>query len=216
MSIAPKNHVDKIRRGAAWFLPWMLFPILLCLLGADGLAESIRLAWIGQENVAGYHVYRSQTSGKGYARLTNLPILVPYYVDITATPPGTFYYVTTSVDAYGRESAFSEEIKAVLGSYDPNPETTTLALRAIPGSTADTGQMVILAGSVWNPESENLRFSWQQTQGPMVTVIGATNPDAVFVAPAVASDTALRFRLTVSDGKDTSVTDTIEITVHKN
>lgn len=199
-------------RSALW-----LFPMLLWLFGAEALAESIRLAWDPnlEGNVAGYHVYRSLTSGMGYVRITNSPVGVPYCVDTTVTSPGTYYYVATAVDSNGRESPFSQEVKAVLGRYDPNPQTAALAVRAVPGSTVEAGQMVVLSGSVWNPESKTLRFSWSQAQGPAVTLIGATNPDACFVAPALALDTTLVFSLSVTDSENTSASDTTQVTVHK-
>jgi fibronectin type 3 domain-containing protein len=190
---------------------------VLCLFAAVARAESIRLAWNPnlEANVAGYNVYRSQTSGTGYTRLTNSPISVPYFVDTTVTSPGTYYYVTTAVDTSGRESSYSQEVKSILGSYDPNPQTAALAIRAIPGSTVDAGQLVVLSGSVWNPDNKNLRFTWSQTQGPAVSIIGAANPEACFVAPALAQDATLVFILTVTDADNTSITDTIQIIVRR-
>jgi hypothetical protein len=190
---------------------------MLFLLGDETRAEPIRLAWDPnpEEGVAGYYVYRSLKSGSGYTRITDQPVSVPYYVDTTVSSPGTYYYVTTAVDSSGRESAYSREVTAILGLYDPNPQTAALAVRAIPDSTMEAGQLGVLSGSVWNPENRNLYFSWSQIQGPAVTIIDRTNPDASFVAPSLTEDAVLLFSLTVTDGENTFVTDTIRITVHK-
>lgn len=195
-----------------------LVPVLLlqCMAGIEATAGSIRLAWGPNRDpsVTGYHVYRSAVSGTGYVRLTANPTAVPYYVDTTVASPGTFYYVTTSLDANGRESAFSREVKAVLGSYDPSPETATLTVRAVPDSSARSGQMVVLSGWAWNPEDRTLSFLWSQIDGPPVTIVNATNPDACFVAPvALTNEAGLAFRLTVTESGQTVVTDTVRITV---
>jgi hypothetical protein len=194
-----------------------MLPAMMCLLGTISWAESVRLAWDAnpEGGVAGYHVYRTLTSGIGYTRLTASPVSVPYYVDGNAVSPGTYYYATTAVDASGNESALSGEIRVVLGNYDPNPQTAMLVVRVNPDAVAEAGQMVMLSGSVWNPESKNLTYTWSQTLGPAVTIIGAANPDACFFAPALTSDATVAFRLTVADGRYSYATDTVQIKISK-
>ena len=194
-----------------------MLPVLLLALGSAASAESIRLAWDSnpEGRVVGYHVYRSATAGSGYARLTDQPTANPYYVDASVESPGTYYYVATAVDASGNESAFSSEVKAVLGNYDPNPQTTLLAVRILPDTAVEAGQMVVLSGTVWNPEEKSLTYAWSQSSGPGVTIFGTTNSDASFFAPALTSDATLGFLLTVSDGTHSLATDEVQITVHK-
>jgi hypothetical protein len=194
-----------------------IFPAMMCLLVTMSWAESVRLAWDPnpEGGVAGYHVYRTLTSGIGYTRLTASPVSVPYYVDRNAVSPGTYYYATTAVDASGNESALSGEIRVDVGKYDPNPQTALLVVRANPDAVAEAGQMVTLSGSVWNPEGKSLSYVWNQTLGPAVTIIGVANPEACFFAPALASDTTLEFRLTVADGTNSYATDSVQINVSK-
>jgi fibronectin type 3 domain-containing protein len=195
----------------------MILLAMMFLLGVETRAESIRLAWDPnpEGTVVGYHVYRSVKSGSEYTRITDQPVSVPYYLDATVSSPGTYYYVTTAVSFTGRESAFSREVTATLGLYDPNPQTAALAVRAIPDSTMEAGQLGVLSGNVWNPENRNLYFTWSQIQGPAVTIVDRTNPDASFVAPFLTEDAVLLFSLTVTDGENTFITDTLQITVHK-
>lgn len=65
-----------------------------------------------ERDLAGYHVYRSEKSGKEYARLTDIPLSRSTYSDETVKPNITYYYVVTAVDKYGNESAWSKEQKA--------------------------------------------------------------------------------------------------------
>ena len=60
--------------------------------------------------VVGYHVHRSEKKGGPYTRLTSSPIKETSYTDATAASGRTYYYVVTSIDAYGAESHFSNEI----------------------------------------------------------------------------------------------------------
>jgi hypothetical protein len=58
-----------------------------------------------------------------------------------------------------------------------------------------------------------LTYSWTQTAGPSVTLSGATTATPSFTTPNVAVQTALTFRLTVSDG---AASDTDDVTVTVN
>jgi fibronectin type 3 domain-containing protein len=65
-----------------------------------------------ERDLAGYYVYRSTRSGKGFKRLTNKPINRSTYSDETMTAGVSYYYAVTAVDASGNESPMSEEQKA--------------------------------------------------------------------------------------------------------
>jgi hypothetical protein len=64
-----------------------------------------------EADLAGYHVYRSVRSGRGYERLTATPIFRSTYSDETVRQGMTYYYVITAVDKSGNESARSKEYK---------------------------------------------------------------------------------------------------------
>jgi fibronectin type 3 domain-containing protein len=65
-----------------------------------------------ERDLDGYHVYRSEKSGRDYARLNDKLLNRSTYSDETVKPGITYYYVITAVDKYGNESAWSKEQKA--------------------------------------------------------------------------------------------------------
>ncbi len=77
---------------------------------------TVRLAWeaVSDLDLAGYHVYRSTTPGRGYERLTPAPQLGTTYVDTGVRPGATYYYTVTAVDRARRanESVPSSEVSA--------------------------------------------------------------------------------------------------------
>ncbi len=65
-----------------------------------------------ERDLDGYRVYRSEKSGRDYARLTDKLLNRSTYSDETVKPGVTYYYVITAVDKYGNESPPSKEQKA--------------------------------------------------------------------------------------------------------
>jgi hypothetical protein len=82
------------------------------------VAHSVALTWIASitSTVTGYNVYRSLVSGTSYVKINSSIVLAPLvsYTDTTPSSGTTYYYVTTAVDATGSESAFSNEVSAVI------------------------------------------------------------------------------------------------------
>jgi bacillopeptidase F len=50
-------------------------------------------------------------SGSGYAKINSSPVGGLTYTDTTVVDGQTYYYVVTSVDATGDESAYSEDVQ---------------------------------------------------------------------------------------------------------
>jgi uncharacterized protein len=65
-----------------------------------------------EADLAGYRVYRSTRSGRGYARLTEKPLNRTTFSDEGVRGGTVYYYVVTAVDRSGNESARSAEKKA--------------------------------------------------------------------------------------------------------
>ena len=78
--------------------------------------HSVLLNWTSSPSpgVSGYNVYRTTTTGSGYAKLNSSAVAGLTYTDTTVVNGQTYYYVTTSVDGSGDESAYSMEIQMVI------------------------------------------------------------------------------------------------------
>ena len=77
-------------------------------------AGRVDLTWDASPapDLAGYFVYRSPESGKGYQRVTPEALRVLSFVDTNVKAGTRYYYVVTAVDAEGNESVFSQEVAA--------------------------------------------------------------------------------------------------------
>lgn len=68
--------------------------------------------------------------------------------------------------------------------------------------TVDERSVVRLEAQVSDPDGDAIVFEWTQVGGPAVTLSGADGAVATFVAPEVAVETILSFRLLVRDDLD--------------
>jgi hypothetical protein len=81
--------------------------------GVASGSHSVTLTWTASTStVSGYIVYRSTLSGGPYMKLTSAPVALTTYGDTAVQAGQTYYYVVTSVDAGGVESADSSEVSA--------------------------------------------------------------------------------------------------------
>jgi hypothetical protein len=80
-------------------------------------SHAVTLDWNpSTSSVAGYHVYRSESSNGPFQRVTNSVISSLNYRDASVQPGGHYYYVVTAVEADGSESGYSNEVAAVIPS----------------------------------------------------------------------------------------------------
>ena len=79
---------------------------------------AISLDWNdnGEPDMNGYSVYRSTTSGIGYARLNGTILTSSNYTDNSVSNGITYYYIVRAVDIYSNESANSGEVSAATGT----------------------------------------------------------------------------------------------------
>ncbi len=83
--------------------------------GVQAVSHSVTLTWTASTStVSGYNVYRSTVSGGPYTKLTSTPVAATTYVDASVQATMTYYYVVTSVDSSGVESAYSSEAAATV------------------------------------------------------------------------------------------------------
>lgn len=78
-------------------------------------AHSVALNWnASTSSVIGYLVYRGTVSGGPYSRLITSADPATTYTDASVQSGSTYYYVVTSVNGSGQESAFSNQATAVV------------------------------------------------------------------------------------------------------
>lgn len=87
-------------------------------LNAVAAREGMVLIWAPnpESDVAGYNIYRSETTGTGYTKINQDVVRETTYTDTSATVHQTYYYVVTAVDnaPVPNESKYSEEVEEVL------------------------------------------------------------------------------------------------------
>jgi hypothetical protein len=157
-------------------------------LTTGSASKTVLLQWGASPSpVAGYRVYRGSVTGGPYADQTSGALPALNYSDNSVNAGSTYYYVVTSIDASGVESAYSNEAKAVVPSSGGTGTTTTPppATGAVPtsltsgmamnGSAALNGSKLRLtntgsnlAGSGWfttpvNIQSFSTTFTFQIT-----------------------------------------------------
>ena len=79
-------------------------------------SHSAALNWTASSssNIAGYNIYRSTTSGGSYTKLNTSPVVPTSYSDSTVQAGVTYYYVATAVNTDSIESAYSNQVQAVI------------------------------------------------------------------------------------------------------
>jgi HYDIN/CFA65/VesB family protein/ASPM-SPD-2-Hydin domain-containing protein len=82
---------------------------------SGGQQHTVALSWgASSSQVIGYRVYRSEKAGADYNPLNGTAISSLNYADSSVASGTTYYYVVTSVDASGAESAYSNQATAVV------------------------------------------------------------------------------------------------------
>jgi hypothetical protein len=85
-------------------------------IGGGRSAHWVDLSWnaSGSLDVIGYNVYRGQTLGGPYLKINSVLDTSTVYTDALVSEGDAYYYVTTSVDSSGQESAYSNEVEAIV------------------------------------------------------------------------------------------------------
>ena len=89
--------------------------IALSGTGVQPTAHSAALSWTASTSVVtGYNVYRGTVTGGPYTLLNAPLVILTGYSDNTVLSGQTYFYVVTAVDANNVESAYSNEVSAVI------------------------------------------------------------------------------------------------------
>jgi hypothetical protein len=92
-------------------------PTVQSLSGTGVAAQqySVSLSWNASTSpVVGYNVYRGSKSGGPYSKVNSIVDPSTNYTDNNVAPSQTYYYVTTAVNSSGQESAYSNQVQAVI------------------------------------------------------------------------------------------------------
>ena len=117
---------------------------------------SVALDWANNSegDLAGYNVYRSTTSGSGYAKVNGALVGASAYSDTSVTNGTTYFYVVRAVDTSTLESGNSNESSATpLGSSG-----TVITLTANP--SANNGSTWTASVTVSTNNGASVSWSW--------------------------------------------------------
>ena len=76
--------------------------------------HSVNLSWDAVPTVVGYNVYRASQAGGPYSKINPVIDASTSFTDSSVQAGQSYYYVTTSVDAAGAQSAYSNELQAAI------------------------------------------------------------------------------------------------------
>ncbi len=81
-------------------------------LAAIPLNRAVQLDWSPnlEGDLSGYNVYRSMTSGGGYAVINPSVVTDTTYLDTLSLADTIYYYVVTALDSLSNESGYSDEV----------------------------------------------------------------------------------------------------------
>lgn len=121
-------------------------PTALNGTGGSGLVD---LTWNAntETDLAGYNVYRSETSGSGYVKINGSLATSSTYTDNSVTEAITYYYVVTAVDTSSNESGNSNETSAIPDITPPAPTAAWINEFHYDNNSTDTGEFAEIAGT---------------------------------------------------------------------
>ncbi len=102
------------------------------------------------------------------------------------------------------------------GDHNNGGGTTNKAPVAEAGAafSVDEGKTASLNGSATDADGTIASYAWTQVSGPQVTLANANSAQASFIAPEVAANTKVTFKLTATDNKGATATDTVVVTIN--
>jgi subtilisin family serine protease len=114
--------------------------------------------------------------------------------------------LTHSVDALGTEEVVNNTSVAI------QVEGAPTAIISPTSSVAERTNLVIDGSDSFDPNGDELTFTWIQLAGSPVS-FGASGDSITFEAPKVSKDEVMSFQLTVDDGNGNSDTAVVAVTV---
>lgn len=153
----------------------------------------VRLAWHKntEPDIWGYRVYRSLTSGSGYALITVPVTLDTAYLDTTTVNGRSYFYVVTALDnaSPANESSFSSEVSIHLSWLSTSPLATGFnnAKKLVCDTTGTNLHLVYQSNDkVWYTKSADGGASWSadtaigEGRYPAIALDKSGNPNVVW------------------------------------
>ncbi|MDP6730581.1 MAG: hypothetical protein QF675_11415, partial [SAR324 cluster bacterium] len=100
-----------------------------------------------EENLLGYFVYRSTTSGSGFSKINSIPTTDRVFLDQGLSNGVSYFYAVTAIDSFGVESALSEQ-----SSVTPSAVQSAQSLKG----KIDTNMILSQAGNPWTIDGDIL------------------------------------------------------------
>ncbi len=184
-------------------------PSGLAATAGDG---SVAFDWAdsGEPDLASYTVYRSTTSGSGYASIAS-GLATSAYTDSSAINGTTYYYVVTATDTSANESAFSGEVSATPQAAPSNsaPQFASSLLTKA-NATEASAYSGSIAGDASDPDAgDTLTFA--KLGGP--AWLSVAGDGTLGGTPGSADVGTNQWTVEVSDTGGLSDTATLQITV---
>ncbi|MFC1990253.1 fibronectin type III domain-containing protein [Chloroflexota bacterium] len=132
--------------------------------------KRVSLDWADntEGDLAGYNVYRSLTSGSGYAKINGSLLTSSDYLNTGLSNGVTYYYVVTAVDTLDNESTYSSEDSAT--TWTPTLWTQTSQADFEAGvsdnvnTTLSSGNVILAAGG--DAGGANMTLFWDGDTAP--------------------------------------------------
>ena len=124
--------------------------------------------------------------------------------DVTADEVLTFQ--VTVADDDGAQASASLQVAVRRVNQPP-------VVNSSPDQPVYAGMAVTLTLRASDPDGTIVSYLWEQTDGVVVSLLGAAGPSAVFRAPSVTVDEVLTFRVTVTDDGGATAHDEVKVRV---
>lgn len=110
---------------------------------------SVAVSWNQntEQDLAGYHVYRTETPGSNYARVNSSLVTTVAYDDTSVSANTTYAYAVTAVDTSGNESARSADATVTTSGGSQGGSAVWINELHYDNDGSDTGEFVEVAGT---------------------------------------------------------------------
>ena len=152
MTIDFVRRVENAKISAIEIIPTdAVAPAVVTGVSATGATDSNTVRWsaAADDDLVGYHVYRSASAGGPWTKLTGTPVTGTSYVDSAAAVGTPSYYQVTGVDASGNESGRSATVDATRTVVRPTIRINTGGPAQTVGSTSWSACSSVSACSGW-------------------------------------------------------------------